>query len=164
MFEDNNGSSDDEVDDNYILSDDDGEPDEISGEEHSSNEDDSQSSQQSLFVNESDSSSFKSRNNSEILTTDPKIPLQGRIRVHNIVRERNGPTKYANRNVNDLASAFSLFFRDSLLEEICVRTNKGYQKLKEKWKLINNEELKRFIGALMLIGVYKSKGEAVFQL
>ena len=43
--------------------------------------------------------------------------------IHNIVRERIGPTNYANRNVNDIASAFLLFFRDSLLHEICTCTN-----------------------------------------
>ena len=72
---------------------------------------------------------------------------------------------YATRNVDDIASAFLLFFQDSLLQEICTCTNiKRKHRLKENCKPINITELKKFIGTLLLVGVYKSKGDPLSQL
>ena len=88
---------------------------------------------------------------------------EGRLGIRNIVSERSDPTNYAIRNVNNLVSDVLLFFRASLLQEIfqCTNIVRNYG-LKEKWKLMNITGLKKFIGTLLLIGVYKSKGELVF--
>ena len=60
---------------------------------------------------------------------------------------------------------FLLIFRDPTLKNICKYTNKeGYYKLKDNWAPIETDELKEFIGTLLLIGVYESKGENISQL
>ena len=164
-----NNSSEDEIeDDDYIPSDDDGEIDEIVPALDISDEeaDDYQSiAEQTLAANENPQMSFTSKNKTENWTSNPQSDSEGRLRIHNIVREKSGPTRYAIRNVDDIASAFSLFFRDSLLQEICTFTNiEGDLKLKDRWKQLDIEELKKFIATLLLIGVYKSKGEPVHQL
>ena len=84
-------------------------------------------------MSESVSKNFTSRKKSETWTTVLEMAWAGRLAFNNIVRERSGPTNYANRNVDNIASAFLLFFRDSLLQEFCTYTNiEENYRLKEK--------------------------------
>lgn len=90
---------------------------------------------------------------------------RGRRNRANIVHQRPGPTRYSRRECDTIPSSFQLFFRASLLEEISKWSNKEGQRVyKDKWVDISSLELKKFIGALILIGVYKSKNEEVGQL
>ena len=64
-----------------------------------------------------------------------------------------------------LGDCFSLFFRDNLLEEICKWTNKeGQGVLSNNWKDTTVAELRKVIGTLFLVGVYKSSNEDLSQL
>lgn len=152
-------------DNDYQPSDDDNEydgilsPEEYCSDDETLNED----LQADSGLYETNASTLKSKNNSEIWST---IPLsQGRCRTHNLVREKASVTSYAKRNIDTIDSAFLLFFQNSILDEICKWTNhEGSQKMKDDWRPIDENELKKFIGTLLLIGVYKSKGESLSQL
>ena len=64
-----------------------------------------------------------------------------------------------------LGDCFSLFFRDNLLEEICKWTNKEDQGVfSNNWKDTTVAELRKVIGTLLLVGVYKSTNEDLSQL
>ena len=165
----NDKNSEDEIeDDDYIPSNDDSEIAEfVSALDISDEEpDDYQSiTDQPLATNEKPQMSFAPKYKTENWTSNPQSAPEGRLRIHNIVRKMSGPTRYANYYVDDITSAFSLFYRDSLLQEICTFTNiEGNLKLKDKWKQLDIDELKKIIATLLLIGVYKSKGEPVHQL
>ena len=59
-----------------------------------------------------------------------------------------------------LGDCFSLVFRDNLLEEICKWTNKeGQSVFSNNWKDTTAAELRKVIGILLLVGVYKSSNE-----
>ena len=65
----------------------------------------------------------------------------------------------------DLEIVFFLFFRDNLLEEICKWTNKeGQGVFLNNWKDTTVAELRKVIGTLLLVGVYKSSNEDLSQL
>ena len=58
-----------------------------------------------------------------------------------------------------------MFFRDNLLEEICKWTNKeGQGVFLNNWKDTTVAELRKVIGTLLLVGVYKSSNEDLSQL
>ena len=64
-----------------------------------------------------------------------------------------------------LGDSFSLFFRNNLLEEICKWTNKeGQGVFSNNWKNTTVAELRKVIENLLLVGVYKSSNEDLFQL
>ena len=143
LIEDTSDTSNDEGDD-YISSSDDGECDEITSAPAFSSYEKILQFEQDLCG--SCLSTWKSRNSSEIWSTVPTKSSKGRNKAHNVLRERKGLTSYAKRNIGNIASAFTLFFRDSLLEKICKWTNKeGYQKMNDDWKPLNSDELKNFI-------------------
>ena len=74
-------------------------------------------------------------------------------------------TKVCYCNEEDNASPFSPFFLDSLLQEACTfRTVEGNLKLKDRWKQLDIEDLKKIIATLPLIGVYKYGGEPIHQI
>lgn len=80
----------------------------------------------------------------------------------NILRQRPGPTRYAAKECDRISSSFLLFFRPSLLEEILKWSNKeGQGVYRSQWVDIDIPETKKFLGVLILIGVYKSKNEDV---
>ena len=58
-----------------------------------------------------------------------------------------------------------LFFRDKLLEKARNWTNaEGLLVYKDEWVAINQSEFDKFLGVVILIGVYKSNNENVAQL
>ena len=58
-----------------------------------------------------------------------------------------------------------MFFRDNLLEEICKWINKeGQGVFLNNWKDTTDAELRKVIGTLLLVGVYKSSNEDLSQL
>ena len=68
---------------------------------------------------------FRARNLAEPWTSQPHKKLEGWFQAHIIVPYSTGPTSYANGNVEDVASAFSLFFRDATLLLIGVYKSMG---------------------------------------
>ena len=64
-----------------------------------------------------------------------------------------------------LADCFSLVFRDNLLEEICKWTNKeGQGVFSNNWKDTTAAELRKVIGILLPVGVYKSSNKDLSEL
>ena len=115
----------------------------------------------------------ENQNSSTIISKDGNIvwkrqPLQqstGRRTVCNIVRSQRGPTRYAIRNIDTIASAFQLFMNNNISETIIKYTNQeGARVFKKEWIPLDKKEFDRFLGCLLLIGVYKSKNEAVTEL
>ena len=75
--------------------------------------------------------------------------------------------KEGQRMSGSLGDCFSLFFRDNLLEEICKWTNKegqGVHVFSHNWKDTAVAELRKVIGTILLVGVYKSSNEDLSQL
>ena len=114
LFYDNGDYSSDEIeDDDCMSSDDDGKIDEqitdcvLSDEEDNSFQN---TTEQDLCRSVSVSKNFTSRNKSETGTTVPEMASAGRLGIHNIARERSGPTNYADHDVDHRTSAFLLFF------------------------------------------------------
>ena len=76
-----------------------------------------------------------------------------------------GPTRFSVRNVDSPLAAFQLFMRSRLVKEILKWTNKeGSLVYKEAWQDTTNEEFLRYLGVLVLSGVYKSRNESIRQL
>ena len=64
-----------------------------------------------------------------------------------------------------MPDSFRLLFRDKLLKKGWYWTNaEGLLVYKDKWMTINQFEFDKFLGAVILIGVYKSNNENVAQL
>lgn len=178
----------DSDDSEYIPSDDDGEIDIIEGltdnEGNSASEDDGYSEpddedntelenrSRDSDVNNEDSDdqtnangqTYVSKNKQVWHETPRKLP-QGRLGQQNILREKSGPTRYANREVDSISSAFLIYLRKPLMQIILKWTNvEGNTVFGNKWKQLDESELLKFIGVLILIGVYKSKNEEISQL
>lgn len=77
----------------------------------------------------------------------------------------SGPTRWAERHSNTVSDSFLLFFPPHLIDGICKWTNKeGCTRHGDKWKDLNSEEMKKYIGQLILVGVFKAKNEDVNEL
>ncbi|GLV46191.1 uncharacterized protein CBL_02908 [Carabus blaptoides fortunei] len=75
------------------------------------------------------------------------------------------PTRYAKRNVDTVCSSFRLFFRDNILNHVVQGTNaEVHLKHGDLWKNLDAEEFLRFVGLLILAGVYKSHNEGITNL
>ena len=181
------GSSDDD-DDQSSSFDDDGEDQDSSDDDDQGNSsDDNDEEQGGSSDNEGNSSGdndhgdysssddsstlyvlpgFVSKNKKEVWDALPYTSSsRGRRSQANIMRQKPGPTRFAIRECDSISSSFQLFFRSSLLDEIQKWSNKEGQSIyKDKWVEVSIQELKKFIGTLILIGVYKSKNENVAQL
>ena len=89
----------------------------------------------------------------------------GRTAACNIFRERTGSSRYAKSQCESESYSFKLFFRNTLLDKICDWTNaEGLLVYKENWTAIDQSEFDKFLGVVILIGVYKSNSENVAQL
>ena len=79
--------------------------------------------------------------------------------------ERTGPSRYAKSQCKSESDSFKLFFRNTLLDKIRDWTNaEGLLVYKENWTAIDQSEFDKFLGVVILIGVYKSNSENVAQL
>lgn len=154
--------------DDENLSSDEGEVDyvEIHNEiSDSYSESDNDSNEVNVATTSTSNSTFVSKNNSQIWYKNEVARPQGRRTEINILREKSGPSRFANREVDSISSSFLIYFRKRLLEIIVKWTNaEGNRVFDKEWKPIDIIELKKFIGLLLLIGVYKSKNETVSEL
>ena len=72
------------------------------------------------------------------------LHLTSEMSQRNIIREKSEPTRYALRMSGSLGVCFCLFFRNTLLEEICKWTNKeGRGVFSDNWKDTKVVELKK---------------------
>ena len=64
-----------------------------------------------------------------------------------------------------MTDLFRLFFRDKLLQKVCSWTDaEGLLVYKDKWVAINQFEFDKFLGVVILFGVYTSSIKNVAQL
>lgn len=86
-------------------------------------------------------------------------------RAANVIRMQPGPTRMAVTRVQDIKSSFELFIPDSIQKIILDGTNlEGTRVFGERWKEIDQTHLQADFGALILAGVFRSKGESTESL
>jgi hypothetical protein len=89
-------------------------------------------------------------------------PFPSKVCNQNILREQCGPTRTAQKKVTSIETSFSLFFTSEMLELVVKHTNEEVRRRPGgRYKETDREELEKFMGLLILAGVYKSRGEAV---
>lgn len=116
-------------------------------------------------IEDANSSGFTSKNKKEYWSATPYSSNTGRIASCNIFRERAGPTRYARAQCDSVVESFKLFFRRNLVEKVRNWTNiEGLLVYKANWITISQAEFEKFLGIVILIGVYKSNSENVSQL
>ena len=94
-----------------------------------------------------------------------KNDITGRHAAHNGMHIKPGPTRFATRNVDSPLSAFQLFMRDPVLNEIEKWTKiEGKNVFADNWKNISRDELLCYFGIMILIGVYRAKNELVSEM
>ncbi|XP_039618136.1 piggyBac transposable element-derived protein 4-like [Polypterus senegalus] len=89
----------------------------------------------------------------------------GGCAVEDVLRRTPGPTRLAVANTVDILSAFLLFFPASIEKIVIEMSNlEGIQRYGERWREIDESELRAYLGLLVLAGVYRSQGEAASRL
>lgn len=83
----------------------------------------------------------------------------------NVICDNPGPTRYSKRNVDSMSSAFQLFMRHTVLDEIlCSKNKEGALVFGGDWKAFVKKELLCYIDVLLLAGVYKASNSLIDQL
>jgi len=97
----------------------------------------------------------------ETWQTTPFANNAGKAAAHNVIGQSPGPTKLAKSQCSEISDTFTLFLQSSLRKTICQWTNhEGAIIYGSSWTAVDDEE----VGAVILIGVYKSNNESVAQL
>lgn len=108
---------------------------------------------------------YTSKNGEILWQSSPPLQKQGRARAEEIRRNTAGPTRYTCTRVEDIRSAFELFFAQSIQNIILVMTNiEGKRVCGSEWTDVVPEDLRAFFGLLILAGVFKSNHEATRSL
>ena len=85
----------------------------------------------------------------------------GRVQVHNLVREQQGPTLEVLRIcANNPADSFKVFLTPEIVNIIVVCTNRGLLQI-NNWQNTDEVEIYSFFGLLLLIEAYKDKNASV---
>ena len=101
----------------------------------------------------------------ETWQTTPFANNASRAALHNVIRQSPVPTRFAKSQCSEISDTFTLFLWNPLRKIICQWTNhEGSIVYGSSWKPVDDEELKIFLGVIILIGVYKSNNESVAQL
>ena len=88
-----------------------------------------------------------------------------RNRTENIIRERSGATGYVIHRVTSIKESFDICFTSQMKKIVVDFSNlEGRKKYGLDFKEIGNCEVEAYFGILLLIGVYRSKGESVRSL
>lgn len=75
-----------------------------------------------------------------------------------------GPTRYAISRIHDVASSFDLFFTPNMIKLIVQMTNLYGRRSVSGWSDTDDQEIRAYIGLLILASVYRSKGESTRSL
>lgn len=75
-----------------------------------------------------------------------------------------GPTHYAAARICDPVSSFLIFVTDEIMLNIVSMTNLQGRRTIENWKDVDSDELRAYVGLLILAGVYRSKHESTLSL
>lgn len=84
---------------------------------------------------------------------------RGRQPMSNIMRQRPGFTRYAERNIDeDIVTCFKLLFDQEILDSTLYKTNRQGRRMKlDTWRAIDSTELNAYIGLCILRGAYKKQ-------
>ena len=83
--------------------------------------------------------------------------------AHNIVDSNMGPTAECKRKVISVEATFRLFFIDCMIEMIVKHTNEeGCRRHNQNWTCTDSAEIRRYIGVILLAGVFRSSNESIF--
>uniref|UniRef100_A0AAX7T8F5 PiggyBac transposable element-derived protein domain-containing protein n=1 Tax=Astatotilapia calliptera TaxID=8154 RepID=A0AAX7T8F5_ASTCA len=77
---------------------------------------------------------------------------------------RTGPTLYALARISDPLSSFSLFLTDDIIQHIVSMTNLQGRRAMADWRDVDSDELRAYVGLIILAGVYRSRNEATISL
>ena len=118
--------------------------DEVSNSDNIDGDDDSDDLNEDVYA---------CRNSAEKWST--AVPVAGQTKQQNVVKGRPGPTGYAKQRVNsdDPVDSFHVFFNDNMLDLIVRFTNLQGGCTKPNWKDVSRDEMKAFIGVVILRGV-----------
>ncbi|XP_063324172.1 piggyBac transposable element-derived protein 4-like [Pelmatolapia mariae] len=75
-----------------------------------------------------------------------------------------GPTFYAIARIIDPLSSFSLFLTDDIIQHIVSMTNLQGRRPIADWRDVDSDDLRAYVGLLILAGVYRSRNEATISL
>nr|XP_061799518.1 piggyBac transposable element-derived protein 4-like [Nerophis lumbriciformis] len=70
-----------------------------------------------------------------------------------------GPTCYATARISSPESAFNLFFTEDIINHIVKMTNLQGNRTMTGWMAMTTQEMRTYLGLLILSGVYKSRHE-----
>lgn len=76
----------------------------------------------------------------------------------------SGPTLYAIARIKNPETAFNLFFPDDIIQLILDMTNLHGKRTVTNWAFLTAQELRAYMGLLILAGMYRSKNEATLSL
>ncbi|XP_031594040.1 piggyBac transposable element-derived protein 4-like [Oreochromis aureus] len=75
-----------------------------------------------------------------------------------------GPTHYAAARIIDPISSFMLFLTDEIVQHIVAMTNLHGRRTMKAWRDLDADELRAYVGLIVLAGVYRSKHESTESL
>lgn len=75
-----------------------------------------------------------------------------------------GPTHYAAARIRDPASSFSLFLTEEIVQLTVDMTNLHGRRSVTDWREMDCDELRVYVGLLILSGVYRSRDESSLSL
>lgn len=105
------------------------------------------------------------KNGNIVWNSTPPLQRPERASASRIIKLTPGPTRYAYSRVDDMKSAFLLFFPTSIQNILIEMTNlEGKRVYGDSWKDVDWTELEAFFGLILLAGVYRSHNEALTSL
>ncbi|KAL3999245.1 serine carboxypeptidase 1 [Sarotherodon galilaeus] len=75
-----------------------------------------------------------------------------------------GPTHYAAARIIDASSSFMLFLTDEIVQHIVAMTNLHGRRTMKAWRDVDVDEIRAYVGLIVLAGVYQSKHESTISL
>ena len=100
-----------------------------------------------------------------IWMSEPHLNPQGRVPAHNILREQSGPSRQISEKATTPANALNCFITDEILEMIVSCSNEeGIRVFGHGFNKIDKDELKVYLGLLLLAGVYRGRFEPIIHL
>lgn len=75
-----------------------------------------------------------------------------------------GPTHYAVARISDPISSFMLFLTDEIVQHIVIMTNQHGRRTLDAWRDLDADEIRAYVGLIVLAGVYRSKHESTVSL
>ncbi|CAM4569943.1 unnamed protein product [Leuciscus chuanchicus] len=108
---------------------------------------------------------FESKNGKISWTASPPPQGPGRASSSRVIKLTPGPTRFAISRVDDIKSAFLLFFPSTIQNILVEMTNlEGKRVFGDDWRDVDWTDMEAYIGLLLLAGVYRSNNEALSSL